>query len=217
MDSSGPGRFRGGVGSEKGGMLTDAQNAVMSYCCDRARSITWGIEGGLPSIPHGVWLNKGTEGERFLGSNFSSVPVQSGDSFVRPSAGGGGYGDPLERTYPEVLNDVIDGYVSIGRAAKDYGVVITAIDPDLDDYVVDEAASVALRHDIAAHRIGWLKEDPALVSARFVSGDLDMLDVIRRYGVILDWGTGELFATTTQEHRALMERRSSSHWPIVTV
>ena len=26
------------------------------------------------------------------------VPLQSGDSFTRPSAGGGGYGDPLERT-----------------------------------------------------------------------------------------------------------------------
>jgi N-methylhydantoinase B len=217
MDSGGPGRFRGGVGIEKGGMLTDAQNAVMSYCCDRARSITWGIEGGLPSIPHGVWLNKGTEGERFLGSNFSSVPVQSGDSFVRPSAGGGGYGDPLERTYQEVLDDVIDGYVSVGRAAKDYGVIVNVIDADLDDLVVDEAASAALRRDIASKRLGWLAEDAAQVSAKYISGEIDMLDVIRRHGVILDWGTGELFAETTREHRTLMERRSSSHWAIPTV
>ncbi|MBG6213850.1 MULTISPECIES: hypothetical protein [unclassified Cryobacterium] len=49
-----------------------------------------------------------------------------------------------------------------------------------------------------------------------MSGDIDLLEVIRRYGVILDWGTGELFATTTLEHRALMERRSSSHWPVVS-
>ena len=55
-DSGGPGRFRGGVGVSKGGRLTEPEGAVMSYCCDRARSITWGIEGGLPSIPHGVWL-----------------------------------------------------------------------------------------------------------------------------------------------------------------
>ncbi len=69
----------------------------MSYLCDRARSITWGIEGGLPSIPHGVWLNKGTDEERFLGAVFSDVPIRSGDTFTRPSAGGGGFGDPLER------------------------------------------------------------------------------------------------------------------------
>ena len=163
-----------------------------------------------------MWLNKGTEGERFLGSNFSSVPVQSGDSFVRPSAGGGGYGDPLERTYQEVLDDVIDGYVSVGRAAKDYGVVINVIDPDLDDYIVDESASAALRHDIASKRVGWLAESAAQVSAKYISGEIDMLDVIRRHGVILDWGTGELYAETTREHRVLMERRSSSHWAIPT-
>lgn len=215
MDSGGPGRFRGGVGIEKGGMLTDARSAVMSYCCDRARSITWGIEGGLPSIPHGVWLNKGTEGERFLGSNFSSVPVESGDSFVRPSAGGGGYGDPLERTYQEVLDDVVDGYVSVGRASKDYGVVINVIDPELDDYVVDEAASAALRRDIASRRLGWMAEDPAGVSAKYISGEIDMLDVIRRHGVILDWGTGELHPETTREFRTLLARRSSSHWAVL--
>ena len=59
---AGPGRFRGGCGVRKGGAADRGRGAVMSYCCDRARSITWGIEGGLPSIPHGVWLNRG-EGE----------------------------------------------------------------------------------------------------------------------------------------------------------
>ena len=56
----------------------------MSYCCDRARSITWGIEGGLPSIPHGVWLNKGREDARFLGAVFSNVPVSAGDYVHAP-------------------------------------------------------------------------------------------------------------------------------------
>src|SRR5690606_18447727 len=151
-DSGGPGRYRGGCGVEKGGTLTDAESSVMSYCCDRARSITWGIEGGLPSIPHGVWLNRGTENEQFLGSIFSSVPVQPGDTFYRPSAGGGGLGDPLERTPEEVLEDVIDGYVSIGRAAEDYGVVITEIDRAIDLFEVDQEATSAKRAWIREHR-----------------------------------------------------------------
>lgn len=214
VDSGGPGRFRGGCGIEKGGTLTDAENTVMSYCCDRARSITWGIEGGLPSIPHGVWLNRGTDEERFLGSIFSSVPVQSGDSFVRPSAGGGGYGDPLERHPDEVLEDVIDGYVSIERAAEDYGVVINALDPELDDYRVDSVATRAKRAWIREHRESWLTVDPVLIAERYRAGELDMLDVIRRHGVILDWGTGELYEKTTAQYRAQMTRRSSSHWAI---
>lgn len=211
-DSGGPGRFRGGLGVEKGGTLTDAVGPVMSYCCDRARSITWGIGGGLPSIPHGVWMNKGTEQERFLGSNFSSVQLQPGDSFTRPSAGGGGYGDPLERPLAEVREDVIDGYVSVERAAKDYGVVITVVDKDLDDYAIDEIASKALREEIRARRRGWLTTDPQDVASRYRLGEVSLLDVIRSYGVILDWGTGELYPTTTSQYRELMQRRSAAYW-----
>lgn len=211
-DSGGPGRFRGGLGIEKGGTLVDATNTVVSYCCDRARSITWGIEGGLPSIPHGVWMNKGTDQEKFLGSNFSAVPLHSGDSFTRPSAGGGGYGDPLDRPFDEVLEDVIDEYVSIGRAAKDYGVIIREIDRELDQFEIDEAASIQRRQQIREDRPGWLIADPAIVAEKYRAGEIDMLDVIRRHGVILDWGTGELFPETTSEFRKSMEKRSSSHW-----
>ena len=204
-DSGGPGRFRGGLGIEKGGTLVDATKTVMSYCCDRARSITWGIEGGLPSIPHGVWMNKGTDQEKFLGSNFSAVPLQSGDSFTRPSAGGGGYGDPLDRPFDEVLEDVIDDYVSIERAAKDYGVIIREIDRELDQFEIDEAASTLLRQQIRADRPAWLTADPVAVAEKYRAGEVDMLDVIRRHGVILDWGTGELFPETTAEFRKSMD------------
>lgn len=211
-DSGGPGEFRGGCGVEKGGLLTDAEKTVMSYCCDRARSITWGIEGGLPSIPHGVWLNKDTENERFLGSVFSNVAIESGDSFTRPSAGGGGHGDPLKREVELVLDDVIDGYVSLNRAAKDYGVVIKAIDPELDMYEVDEAATRSLRSDISDARVGWLDEDPVALAERYRAGEIDMLDMIRRYGVIVDWGTGELLPTTTGQFRESFKRRALAGW-----
>lgn len=212
VDSGGPGRHRGGCGVEKGGVLTDADSTVMSYCCDRARSITWGIEGGLPSIPHGVWLNKGTDEERFLGSVFSNVPVEPGDSFTRPSAGGGGYGDPLRRDPQLVVEDVIDGYVSVERAAKDYGVVVEPVRPEVDDYRVDEDATAGLRAEIARQRAGWLREDAAAVARRYRAGELDILDLIRRYGVIVDWGTGELLEETTAQFRTMLERRALAHW-----
>ena len=111
---------------EKGGVLTDATRTVMvsSTAATVGRSVTWGIEGVLPSVPHGVWLNKGTDDERYLGATFSNVPVQSGDAFTRPSAGGGGFGDPLERPVDDVHEDVIDQYVSVERAELDYGVAL---------------------------------------------------------------------------------------------
>lgn len=212
MDSAGPGRFRGGCGVEKGGVLTKVDKTVMSYCCDRGRSVTWGINGGLPSVPHGVWVNKGTSGEQYLGATFSNITVRSGDTFTRPSAGGGGFGDPLERDTEEVLEDVIDGYVSVDRAECDYGVVIKVNDPDIDDYEIDNELTAKAREWIRTHRQEWLRTPPEDVAKQYQGGTLGVLDVIRRYGVVLDWGTGELLPTSTQQYRDSLQRRSSDHW-----
>ena len=211
-DTGGPGRFRGGCGVEKGGRLTDMSGTVMSYCCDRARSITWGIEGGLPSFPHGVWLNRGTDDERFLGAVFSNVSLEPGDAFTRPSAGGGGFGDPLERDTQAVCDDVADGYVSVERALKDYGVAVEVVDEELSEYEIDEERTKQERSRIADARKGWLEQDPAEVAEGYRSGELDVMDVIRRHGVILDWGTGELLERTTEQFRAMLERRAARHW-----
>lgn len=211
-DSAGPGEFRGGVGVSKGGVLTDCSQTVMSYCCDRSRSVTWGIQGGLPSIPHGVWLNRGTDDERFLGAVFSNETITAGDTFERPAAGGGGYGDPLKRDINAVLEDVIDEYVSVDRAAKDYGVVIRAIDPEIDHYEVDEAATTELREKLRITRKEQLASNPEEVAKRFRDGELDTLDLIRQYGVILDWSNGELLPNTTAQFREQLQRRSAQHW-----
>lgn len=210
-DSAGPGEYRGGCGVRKGGQMLACENSVISYCSDRARSITWGINGGLPGIPHGVTLTKDGETEN-MGTVFSSVPIEEGDEFVRPSSGGGGFGDPLKRDPEAVLEDVKDEYVSIERAAKDYGVVIMEIDPELCEYEIDEEATERTRQEIQANREEWLKEDPKDVTERYNDGELDKLDLIRRYGVILDWSSGELLEQTTNEFREMLQERAAEEW-----
>ncbi|WP_458413159.1 hydantoinase B/oxoprolinase family protein [Schinkia sp. CFF1] len=211
-DSAGPGKFRGGCGVEKGGVLTKINHTVMSYCCDRSRSVTWGIFGGLPSYPHGAWLNPGKENKQFLGTIFSNVKVSSGDSFVRPSAGGGGLGDPLERDLNAVLEDVIDEYVSIERAKKDYGVVIKEIDRDLDLFEIDYEATKLERDFIKNSRKNWLETDPTIVEQQFVNGEIDKLDAIRRYGVIMDYATNKVLLNSTEQFRESMRKRSMAYW-----
>lgn len=45
--------------------------------------------------------------------------------------GGGGYGDPLTRDPTQVLEDVVNGYISVEAAERDYGVVVHYLgDPD---------------------------------------------------------------------------------------
>jgi len=212
-DSAGPGKWRGGAGVQKTSILLESENAVMSYICDRERAVVWGIEGGLPSMPHGLTIRRSGETEaKWLGSVFSDYPVNTGDEFARPTAGGGGFGDPLERDIEKVREDVIDDYVSIERAARDYGVVIKEVDADLCEYEIDVKATEKLRAEIRAERVNWARMDPQKVAELYKSGDIDSLDAVRRYGVILEWETGELLPKTTAQFRETFERRSISHW-----
>lgn len=197
---------------QRGCTLTSADGAVVSYAVDRARSLPWGLYGGQPSTPVGVVLNPGTDGERRLGTVFSAIPIKSGDLVTRPSGGGGGLGDPLDREPAAVLEDVIDEYVSSRRAAKDYGVVVREIDAGLGEYEVDHDATERLRAQLRVERLTWLDVDPAEVRRRFVAGEIDLLDVSRRHGVILDETTMEVLPTTTEQFRAMLRRRMLRHW-----
>ena len=212
-DSPGPGKWRGGAGVRKTSTLREADRTVISYICDRERAIVWGINGGLPSMPHGLSLHRAvTNSDEWLGSVFSDVPLASGDVFSRPTAGGGGYGDPLERDPEKVREDVADDYVSLERARKDYGVVLRVVDRDLVEYEVDAAATEAERIRIRAARRGWAEMAPEDVSRRYRAGELDRLDVVRHYAVILDWTTGEVLEHSTAQFREMFHKRAIAHW-----
>ncbi len=213
QDSGGPGKWRGGAGVRKTSILLDCDKAVLSYVCDRERAVVWGIKGGLPSMPHGLHLvRNGTDHEHWLGSIFSDEPIFKGDVFSRPTAGGGGYGDPLERDPKAVLEDVIDEYVSIERAKKDYGVVIRPIDPEVCEYEIDETASEIERNNIRRARAGWLAADPESIAEAYRKGKVDQYDAVRRHAVVLDWNTGELLPKSTAQFREMFRVRSAAAW-----
>jgi N-methylhydantoinase B len=204
-DSGGPGRFRGGLGVGKGGTLEGAERAVASYICDRERSVTWGMRGGLPSTPNMMRFGSGAGRDGLVGVFVSDVEVSTGDRFWRASSGGGGYGDPLDRSADAVREDVIDGYVSEAGARRDYGVIVR-------DVIVDEAATASERALIRANRASWLDEDAEVVAERYRAGELEVLDLVRRYGVIVDWATGELLPRTTRDFRGMLKRRAGAWW-----
>jgi N-methylhydantoinase B len=69
-----------------------------------------------------------------------TMTFRQGDVFRHELAGGGGWGDPLERNPEHVLADVRNEYVSVDGARRDYGVVI-----DDSAWSVDVAATEKLR------------------------------------------------------------------------
>ena len=60
-------------------------------------------------------------------------------------AGGGGWGDPLTRDPTAVLEDVLDGRVSINSAKTEYGVVISEPQNRLDQGATDLLRSTMLQ------------------------------------------------------------------------
>ncbi|MGD9990546.1 hydantoinase B/oxoprolinase family protein [Pseudonocardia sp.] len=211
-DSAGPGEFRGGLGLVKEVTLTDGDAVVLSYCSDRARSVITGTRGGLPSCPHGLSINPRTQGARYLGALASRLSVVPGDSLERPSAGGGGFGDPLDRDPEAVRADVIDGYVSVDRARQDYGVVVRCESEDPDSVHIDDVGTAAERKRLRAHRSAALQASPLAVAEMFVNGELNEFDLVRQFGVILDWGSGRLLSRTTDQFREILQHRCVQYW-----
>jgi N-methylhydantoinase B len=103
----------------------------------------------------------------------------------------------------------------IGRAvalelARD--VVVREMDAELAEWEVDEEATEEERKKIRENRIGWLEADAEELARRYRDGEIGALEQIRRHGVILDWGTGELLPKTTEGFRAMLKRRVVPHW-----
>jgi len=50
------------------------------------------------------------------------------------------------------------------------------------------------------------------VAARYRKGEINNMDMVRRYCVIVNWGTGELLPISTDQFRASVNTRSADHW-----
>jgi N-methylhydantoinase B len=126
-DSEGAGKSRGGTGVVvRVRLLCEA--AEYSVTCDRAIIPPWGILGGESGAPIFNYVKERDEAGdvAFQLGKISSYGMRRGDVVVMQAAGGGGYGDPLERDPEAVADDVRDGYVSRERARGAYGVVLGA-------------------------------------------------------------------------------------------
>jgi N-methylhydantoinase B len=149
VDSGGAGQFRGGLGYEKHiRMLRDAH--FMSTA-DRSILACWGVKGGKAGHPFQVTVDLGGPDQREVDALADAEPVRAGQVIRIRTTGGGGWGDPLDRSVEDVVRDVRWGKVSVDGARTDYGVVMVH---DGAEPVLDAAATDRLRDDLRSRRTG---------------------------------------------------------------
>ena len=137
-DSGGPGYYRGGAGIVRD-VRVIGDEAVLGIRLDNVRFPAWGTNGGQAGGSGNVVINPGTKEERTLVPMSDQNRLEKGDLLRVMTSGGGGWGDPFTRPPETVLDDVLDGFVSIEKAHLDYGVIVT------EDRDVDIAATEKLR------------------------------------------------------------------------
>src|SRR5437879_9110172 len=145
-DSAGAGKFRGGCGVRRD-MRFLADDGKLTNLADRQTVAPYGLFGGRPGTLGRTVINPGPNAEVVHGKE--SREFAYGDVVSFQLSGAGGYGDPLERDPGRVLEDVLDDYVSIEAARREYGVVITGTGAALS---VDADATRRLRDEMGTAR-----------------------------------------------------------------
>jgi N-methylhydantoinase B len=145
-DSGGPGRMRGGLGRKMAIRVPDdgfgpQPPVTVAVQAGRFRYPPEGMFGGRP----GSKARFDRNGQPADPSGLTHC--DRGDVIEFHSAGGGGYGDPLERDPEAVASDVANDYVSIERAREDYGVVI-----EPSTLNVNQEATHKLREEVGSRK-----------------------------------------------------------------
>lgn len=129
QDSGGVGSHRGGLGTRRVFEIGEEAEVTVNALLDRTKPGfgAWGLDGGKQGGAAAILVKRRDDSEyrtfteafgTASASKFTNIRLQAGDRVVIESPGGGGFGDPLERSAEEVAEDVDQGFVS-EQAARD--------------------------------------------------------------------------------------------------
>jgi N-methylhydantoinase B len=135
--SGGAGTFRGGLGITTT-IESMAEGRWSSSQQGRSALAPWGIRGGGSAQVGEAYVKAAGDADFHREDPYRKL-LAPGSSVTIMTAGGGGWGDPLNREPLRVRMDVIEEYVSREDARDVYGVVLDA------EKNVDEDATLKLR------------------------------------------------------------------------
>ncbi|MDX1478585.1 MAG: hydantoinase B/oxoprolinase family protein [Saprospiraceae bacterium] len=142
-DSGGAGKHRGGNGLSVAYRIL--QPGEISIHDDRWLTYPWGVKGGAPGARGSKLLVRADGSREWLPAKCERVAVEPDDVLYFNTWGGGGWGNPLERSPDRVALEVRQGLITTEGAHR-YGVVLQ------ENLTVDKEATAALRAEMTARR-----------------------------------------------------------------
>jgi len=144
QDSGGAGKYRGGLGMET--RVRNLVDGMWNLRQSRRRKFPpWGLNGGSPGRSAIILVKKPGE-EEWKEIDAIHYPVAENTLVTLRSAGGGGWGDPLDRDPERVRWDCTRGLVSEEKARTEYGVVFNP------DNSVNLGSTLKLRREMKERR-----------------------------------------------------------------
>ncbi len=116
-DSGGDGKYRGGLGVALDLVMETQTVALANTAGEGTRHRATGMLGGEDGQPHRYRLISEGREPRVLRTKEVGIEIRPGDWFEIRSSGGGGWGDPAERSAAARARDVAQGLVS-GNTTK---------------------------------------------------------------------------------------------------
>jgi N-methylhydantoinase B len=146
--SCGDGQFRGGCGIRRE-LRVLSDKASLSVLADKCVIPPFGVSSGTSGAANRfVVVRDGQEVHPSpVPGKVGDFPLRRGDIVRIETAGGGGYGDPIERDPARVRADVALGYLDADRARRRYGLVLKP------NGAVDEQATGQARRRLSADRV----------------------------------------------------------------
>jgi len=114
VDSGGPGKSRGGLGQKVIYRSLSDGPMTISLIADRTTEGALGLLGGQPGATGSVRVNGNLVNAKL------QFTLPAGGFLELDTPGGGGFGDPRQRTSVSVQRDITLGYVSSERASDTY-------------------------------------------------------------------------------------------------
>jgi N-methylhydantoinase B len=117
--SGGAGKFRGGMGADY--IVQVLHDAYANFNIERNLCPPWGIWGGGSAALAEAWVRQSPDEPWQRCKKEPNVLISADGSVRWLTAGGGGFGDPLERNKALIESDLREGYITKEQAEKDYG------------------------------------------------------------------------------------------------